>query len=157
MSNTSLIPIATYVLKVLPGVPVSISDDDYPVTVRITMAAIDPESVDGEKTPSTLRILKRPDPFALGGFMDSDEDDEDDSDEDDEEDDKSSEEEEEAPKKVLKGKKANGSKTSDKDVDMDEDDEDEDEEEEEDDDDDDDLLEVDPVTVCTLSPSTVSV
>ncbi|KAK7204051.1 hypothetical protein BZA70DRAFT_249661 [Myxozyma melibiosi] len=146
MSNSSLIPLGTYLLKVHPGVPVSISDEDYPVTVRITMAAIDPESVDGESTPSTLRILKRPDPLALGGYLDSD-DEEDDSEDDEEESEEEEEEEEEAPKK---GKKANGSKKADEDVEMD----DEDDEEDSEDDDDEDDFEIDPVPVCTLSPKT---
>ncbi|KAK9462000.1 uncharacterized protein V1516DRAFT_690547 [Lipomyces oligophaga] len=148
--SATLVPIATYLLKVVPGVPVSISDDDFPVTVRITMAAIDPEAVDDEKTPSTLRILKRPDAFPIGGLElgDSDSDDEDDDDEEDEDDD--DEEEEDEDEEVKKPKKASKKQAEDEDEDEDEDEAMDSDEES----DSDEEYEIDPIVLCTLSPST---
>ncbi|KAJ8096699.1 hypothetical protein POJ06DRAFT_278829 [Lipomyces tetrasporus] len=165
---SGLLPIATYTLKVPPGVPVTASEEDFPVTLRITMAAIDPEAVDDKKAPSTLRILKKPTAFPDGGLLlgddeDDDEDDEDfegddeeDDDEDDDEDDEEEEEEEEEEKE-KKSKKTNGVKESkkDADVEMGDGDDDEDDDDEDDDDEDEDEYEIEDVVLCTLSPETL--
>lgn len=114
--------------------------EEFPVTVRITMAAVDPESVDDKSEPSTLRVLKRAVPFGDDAFdIDSE-------DEDDEEDELDSEEEEE-PKESKKEKKDKKLKKQQKE-------EEEEEEEEEDEEDDEDDLddEVEEFVLCTLSP-----
>ena len=84
-----LLPVGSYTLELQPGEPQLAVEDG---TVRITLAAIDPENAEGDK-PSTLRILKKvydDDEDELSYPVDEDEDDEE-------------SEEEEKPKK---GKKA---------------------------------------------------
>lgn len=134
---SSLLPISTYNLALEPFNPVPAVDEDFPITVRLTMAAVDPEAADDKEEPSTVRILKRARPF-LDDDSDLDSEDEDEDDEEDELD----EEEEEKPK----SKKA--SKTED-------DEEDEDAEDAEDDEDDSDIEdddEIEEFVLCTLSP-----
>ena len=76
---SELLPLATYNLKVEPYTPTPAIDVTVPVTVRITLAAVDPEAVDEEGKPSTLRIIKRNPDFdddeddILGGDYDEDE------------------------------------------------------------------------------------
>lgn len=142
---SSLIPISTYNLALEPFNPQPALDDEFPVTIRLTMAAVDPEAVDDKEEPSTVRILKKARTFL-------DEDDEDDyldieADEDDEEDELDDNEEEEE----TETKKADGKKAGKKESEEAEDDEDEDEEDEEDSDIDDDD-EIEEFVLCTLSP-----
>lgn len=132
----SLIPISTYNLALEPFNPVPALDEDFPVTVRLTLAAVDPEAVDDKEEPSTVRILKR-----SRAFIDSDDEDLMDIEaEDDEDDELDSEEEQPKEAKAKKGKKAE------KEEDNEEEDEDEDESDIEDDD------EIEEFVLCTLSP-----
>jgi len=133
----SLVPISTYNLAVAPFSPVPAIEDEYPVTIRITLAALDPEAADDKEEPSTLRLLKRTNPF-----IDDDESDDDEDEEDEDEEDELDEEEEEKPKKSKKSKKAQ----------EEEDEEEEEDESSEDDDDEDD--DVSEFVICTLSPKT---
>lgn len=56
---SSLLPLAAYNLAIEPYIPVQAIESEMPVTVRITLAAIDPENIhDDDEQPSTLRILK---------------------------------------------------------------------------------------------------
>lgn len=130
----SLIPISTYNLAIDPFMPVAAIEEEYPITIRITLAALDPEAADDKEEPSTLRLLKRSAPFL------DDEDDEDEDDEEDELDEESEEEEEEEKPKSKKFTK------------KDAEDEDEDDEEEGSDDEDED--DVSEYVICTLSPKT---
>ena len=86
---SDLLPLATYSLNVEPYTPVPAIDVTMPITVRITMAALNPEAIDEENKPSTLRIIKRNPDFEdddfLGGDFDEDEIDEESSEEDEEE------------------------------------------------------------------------
>ncbi|AJS70551.1 Fpr3p [Saccharomyces cerevisiae YJM1202] len=111
---SDLLPLATYSLNVEPYTPVPAIDVTMPITVRITMAALNPEAIDEENKPSTLRIIKRNPDFEdddfLGGDFDEDEIDE-----------ESSEEEEE--EKTQKKKKSKGKKAESESEDDDEDDE----------------------------------
>jgi FK506-binding nuclear protein len=126
---SSLLPLASYNLALEPFVPTQAIDSDLPVTVHLTLAALDPNAIDDEEQPSTLRILKS---SPLSRLLDEDEDEEEDDDivdieaEDDEEEDDDEEDEE-----------------------KDEGDEDGDDEEDSEDDLDDDVEEF---VVCTLSP-----
>ncbi|KAK9448305.1 uncharacterized protein V1518DRAFT_418599 [Limtongia smithiae] len=151
---SAMLPISTYNLRLVPGVPVSAKEDDVPLTVRITLASLDPTPVDDLKTPSTLRILKRPAAFPMGGMlMDDSDDDDDDEDfesvdeEDDDEDDEEEEEEEEKPKK-----KANGHAEDVEMGDAEDEDDDDDDESESDEEDDDNDFEPEEFVVCTLGP-----
>ncbi|SCU78767.1 LADA_0A07470g1_1 [Lachancea dasiensis] len=143
---SDLLPLATYNLKVEPYTPTPAIDVTVPVTVRITLAAVDPEAVDEEDKPSTLRIIKRNPDFdddeddLLGGDFDEDElDDE-------------SEEEEEEPEAVPeKSSKAKKSKKQQKQQEEEEEEE-EDEEVDEDEEDDEDDEEFQEYVVLTLSP-----
>lgn len=56
---SDLLPLATYTINVEPYDPTPAIGMDMPVTIRLTMAAIDPEPFDDEKKPSTLRMIKR--------------------------------------------------------------------------------------------------
>lgn len=132
---SALLPLASYNLAIEPFVPIQAIDSDLPVTVHLTLAAIDPNAIDDEDQPSTLRILKS---TPLSRMLEEDEDDEDDEDldiadleaEDDEE---------------MEG--------DDDEEDEDEDDEEGSEDEDEDDEDDlDDEDDVEEFVVCTLSP-----
>lgn len=130
---SDLLPLATYNLNIEPYTPTPAIDVTRPVTVRITMAALNPEAYDDEKKPSTLRIVKRNPDFddeddILNGDYDEEE-----LDEEDEE-----EEEEEKPKKKKKSKEQEK--------------EEEDEEEEEDEDEDDEDDEFEEYVLLTLSP-----
>ena len=127
----SLLPIASYNLELKPFSPQPCQNENFPVTVRITLASIDPEAVDDKKEPSTLRILKQADIFAG-------EDDDDDDDDDDEED------------AEIKEEKVD----EDDDGDEDDDDEDDDEDDEDDEDDFEDDEAVEEHIICTLSPQT---
>ncbi|GME86487.1 hypothetical protein B5S32_g232 [[Candida] boidinii] len=134
---SELIPLATYNLAVEPYT-MKASSVDQPYTIRLTLAAIDPESVDEKKTPTTLRILKRK--FQVDDFSD-DEEDLDLEDLEDLEDDEEDDDEEEAEESEEK-KEEEGDEEDDDEEDDDEDDEDLDE-------DDDDMEEH---VICTLSP-----
>lgn len=85
---------ATYNLNIEPYSPTPAIDVTVPVTVRLTMAAIDPESLDDEKKPATLRLIRRNPAF----------DDEDDllADSEEEEEEESEEESEPETKKPKK-------------------------------------------------------
>lgn len=111
------------------------------MTIRLTLAAVDPEAVDDKAEPSTLRLLKRSTLF--DDDFDEDEDDEDDEDEEDDD-----EEEDDLDDEKDEPKKKKGSKDEEEDEDDEDDDEDEDDEDEEDEDDED----VSEFVVCTLSP-----
>ncbi|AMD22090.1 HGL250Wp [Eremothecium sinecaudum] len=133
---SDLLPMATYSLNVEPYTPTPAIDVATPVTVRITLVAIDPESMDDEKKPSTLRIIRRNPNFddedddILGDYNEEELEHSDEEDEDEEE-------EEEAD-----------AKDEDDDEGEDEDDDDEDEDEDEDEDDD----EFEEFVLATLSP-----
>ena len=158
---SDMLPLATYNLNVEPYEPTPAIGLDLPVTIRITMAAIDPESLDDEKKPSTLRMIKRNPEF---GEHDEGEDEEEDEDDDehhhhhhhhDDHDhdhhhhhhhDHDDEEEEEQEKSHKKGKKKAHSK-KDEESSSDEDLDDESDEESDDD-------EFEECILLTLSPET---
>lgn len=154
---SGLVPLSTYNLAVKPFRPVQAVHDGYPVTVRLTLAAVDPEPVEEGDEPSTLRILKKKE------YEDSDEEDEDyddeesdgSGDEDEEEEDKEKlvddEAEEEKPKKKS-SKSKKSQEEEDEEEEEEEDDDDEEEESEEDDDEEDDDEDVGEFVLCTLSP-----
>lgn len=140
----ALIPISTYNLALAPFNPVPAVEDDFPITVRLTMAAVDPEATDDKEEPSTVRILKRARPFIDDEAL-TELEAEEGSDEEDELDEESDEEVEE-PKKAKKSNKT-------EEVEEDEeDDEDEDDEDDEDDSDIEDDEEIEEFVLCTLSP-----
>lgn len=130
MSN--LLPLATFNLALDPFSPQPCQAEEFPITVRITLAAIDPEAVDDKEEPSTLRLLKKSelssedDDYLMGSSGDED------SEEDSEEE---SEEEKPASKKTA-AKKAAAKEDSDA--------EDSDEEDADD--------AVEEHVICTLSP-----
>ncbi|CCH59450.1 hypothetical protein TBLA_0B06250 [Henningerozyma blattae CBS 6284] len=112
---SDMLPLATYNLNVEPYTPTPAIDVTMPVTVRITMAAINPESYDKDEKPSTLRIVKRNPDFNdhddIDDIINGDYDEE----EMDSEDDVEEEEEETKPNKKnnkKEGKKA-GKKSKD--------------------------------------------
>ncbi|CCG22842.1 peptidyl-prolyl cis-trans isomerase [Candida orthopsilosis Co 90-125] len=140
---SQLTPIATYNLALKPFQPLPAIEEDFPVTIRLTLASLDPEAEDDKAEPSTLRILKK------AAFDEDEEDEEDDYDEEDEEDELDEEEEVTV--------KSNGSKNDievDEKVEEDDEDEEEEDDEEESDGDDEDDLDDDiaEFVVCTLSP-----
>ncbi|QHS75144.1 peptidylprolyl isomerase FPR4 [Saccharomyces paradoxus] len=92
---SDMLPLATYSLNVEPYSPTPALNFETPVTIRITMAAIDPEPFDDDKKPSTLRIIKRNPELADY-----------ENDEDYEEDESDSEQEAGVPKKSEKTKKS---------------------------------------------------
>lgn len=148
MSNNAnnCLPLASYTLAVFPGIPVAPIEQDFPVSVRITMAAIDPARIEGdEEEPATLRILKPADNF-------DDEDDEDDDDEDDDDEDDEVSAEDMAQIKKLIAANEDGLDEVEGGDDDEDDDEDDEMEFEEDDEDDDDEGEIEDFVVCTLSP-----
>ncbi|CCF58575.1 hypothetical protein KAFR_0E04240 [Kazachstania africana CBS 2517] len=130
---SDMLPLATYSLNVQPYDPTPAIGLDMPVTIRITMAAMDPEPFDDEKKPSTLRMIKR-----NPNFEDHDQDHEESSEDEESEE---SEEEEKEPKKKA-GKKEES------------DDDEEEEEEEESDDEEGEDDEFEECVLATLSPST---
>lgn len=135
---SDMLPLATYTLNVEPYDPTPAIGMDMPVTIRITMAALDPEPFDDEKKPSTLRMIKRNPDYDLYDYEDS---------EDEDVDEESEEEEEEKTQK--KGKKAHKhDHDHDHDHEHDHDDEEEDDEENEDEVDD----EFQECVLATLSP-----
>jgi FK506-binding nuclear protein len=131
---TSLLPLASYNLALEPFVPTQAIESDLPVTVHLTLAALDPNAIDDDEQPSTLRILKS---SVFSNFSDEDSEDEDEFDGEAEEgeaesEEEESEEDEEEIENIKKG---------------DADDEEGDDEEDDDDDDD-----VEEYVICTLSP-----
>ena len=56
---SQLTPIATYNLALKPFQPLPAIEEDFPVTIRLTLASLDPEAEDEKAEPSTLRILKK--------------------------------------------------------------------------------------------------
>ncbi|KAA8917790.1 hypothetical protein TRICI_000098 [Trichomonascus ciferrii] len=138
MSNGQLLPLSSYNLEVLPGMPTLAVDEDFPVSIRLTMAAIDPSKADGEE-PSTLRILKKPSDFPEDGLLyDSDED-------EDEDEEEEEEEKKEEPKKQKKDSKKSKKEEESEEYDDEEMDED-------DDDEDDEGFEIQEYALCTLGP-----
>lgn len=142
---SSLIPISTYNLALQPFNPVQAIDDEYPVTIRLTLAAVDPEAVDDKAEPSTLRLLKRTNLFV----DDEDLDDELLDLEAEEADELDSEEEEEEIKPKDKKNKKKSKKVEEEEEEEDEDEEDLDIDGSSDEEDDEDVSEF---IVCTLSP-----
>lgn len=132
---SDLLPLATYNLNIEPYTPTPACDDKMPVTIKITMAALNPEAYDKENKPSTLRIVKRNPDFHDADYDDILNGDYDEEEMDDEE--EESEEEEKSTKKNKKAKKAEKESSS------------EDEEDEEDESDDDEFEEY---VLLTLSP-----
>lgn len=147
---TELLPIATYHLNVEPYSPTPAIDVTMPVTIRLTMAALNPEAYDDEKKPSTLRIVKRNPDFdddeddILNGDYDEDEMDED-------EDAQDVDEEEEKPKKKGSKKESKAAAAAAAAEEEDDDDEEVDEEDVEAEDEDDEFEEF---VLLTLSPKT---
>lgn len=139
---SSLIPISTYNLALQPFNPVQAIDDEYPVTIRLTLAAVDPEAVDDKAEPSTLRLLKR-----SNLFVDDEDLDDDLLDIEAEEADELDSEEEEEEVKPKNKKKQNKKKVEEEEEDEDEEDLDIDGSSDEEDDED-----VSEFVVCTLSP-----
>lgn len=133
-----LIPVGAFTLEVLPEIPVLALEGEG--TIRLTLAALDPENAEGDK-PSTLRILRKvyPDDDDMISYSD-DEDDEDDEDEEDEE--------EEKPKKK------NAKKAVKDEEELEDADEDEDDDEDDYDDEDEEDFEISRTVICTLSPKT---
>ncbi|CCH45938.1 Peptidyl-prolyl cis-trans isomerase [Wickerhamomyces ciferrii] len=129
---SSLTPLASYNLALLPFTPTQAIESDLPVTVHLTLAALDPTAaIDDEEQPSTLRILKS----TAFNSIDSDDEDEDDEDLPEDEEDADLNEDED---KIEE----------DDDEENDDDEDDEDDEDDLEDDDDD----VEEYVVCTLSP-----
>lgn len=141
---SSLVPLSTYNLALKPFNPVPAIEDEFPVTIRLTLAAVDPEAADDKKEPSTLRILKRTNPFFDDGDFDEDMSDSE-AEESDELDSEESEEEEEKPKKSSKKEKSKKEEENSDEENADEDEGSSDEDIEDDED-------VSEFVVCTLSP-----
>ncbi|KAI5961254.1 FPR3 [Candida pseudojiufengensis] len=143
-----LTPISTYNLALKPFQPEPAIAEDYPITIRLTLASLDPEADDDKAEPSTLRILKKTQ------FHDEDDEDDVEYDEDDDEDDDDEDDDDEEDE-LDETVKTNGSK---EDIEIDEEEEDEDEDDDEDDEDDVDIDEdedeedISEYVVCTLSP-----
>lgn len=142
---SSLLPISTYNLALEPFNPLPALEEDFPVTVRLTMAALDPEAVDDKEEPSTLRLLKK------ARFVDELSDDLDDEEEEEEDQEEEDELDELAEKEVEDEEEQEKAEDDD-----DEDGEDDDNEDGEDDEDSEDDLddEIEEFVVCTLSPKT---
>jgi len=133
---TSLLPLASYNLALSPFTPTQAIESDLPVTVHLTLAAIDPEgAIDDDEQPSTLRILKS------SAFNNLD-DESGSEDEDFEEGEESSEGDEDADKIEEDQSSEDDEQNSD------EENEDDDEDDLEDEDDE----EIEEYVVCTLSP-----
>lgn len=113
---SDMLPLATYTLNVEPYDPTPAIGMDMPVTIRLTMAALDPEPFDDEKKPSTLRMIKRNPDYDLYDYEDS---------EDEESEESEESEEEEQQKKGKKGKKAEKQDSEDEEVAEEDEDEDE--------------------------------
>lgn len=142
---SSLLPISTYNLALEPFNPQPALDDEFPITIRLTMAAVDPEAVDDKEEPSTVRILKK-----TRAFLDDDDEDDDLLDIEADEDDELDEVEEVEEKNVAEVKASKKAKKAKKDEDEEEDDEDDEDDEDESDLEDDD--EIEEFVLCTLSP-----
>lgn len=143
----NMIPVWTYNLAVEPGMPVPVVDEDMPMSVRITMAALDPtNSYDEDNEPSTLRIIKRTSAFPEG-LLGSDSEDDEDEFEDAE---SSAEEEEEEEVPVSKKSKKAGSKKAEKEEEEEEESGESDEEMDSDDEEED----YAEYVICTLSTKT---
>ena len=69
---SDMLPLATYSINVEPYDPTPAIGLDMPVTIRLTMAAIDPEAFDDEKKPSTLRMIKRNPDYDMYDYDDID-------------------------------------------------------------------------------------
>lgn len=123
---SSLIPISTYNLALEPFNPQPALDDELPITIRLTMAAVDPEAVDDKEEPSTVRILKK-----ARDFLDDEADNNEDEDEN----------VEGVIEDIKKDLKKHKDKTSH-----------EEDEEDKDDSDIDDEDEIEEFVLCTLSP-----
>ncbi|CAR26644.1 hypothetical protein ZYGR_0H04620 [Zygosaccharomyces rouxii] len=150
---SDLLPIATYNLNVEPYTPVPAIDATRPVTIRLTMAAMNPDSYDDDKSPSTLRIIKRNPDYDSDGDILGDSEDEDEEEEDDEEEEEEEEEKDtkkgkkQENKKALKGKKEESESESEDEDDIQEDDSEEGSEFEDDE-------EFEEYVLVTLSPET---
>ncbi|CCD27175.1 peptidylprolyl isomerase FPR4 NDAI_0J02830 [Naumovozyma dairenensis CBS 421] len=71
---SDMLPIAMYNLNVDPYDPTLAVNSETPVTIRITMASIDPTPIDDKKLPSTLRIIKKTPGFGDDGCCGHDHD-----------------------------------------------------------------------------------
>lgn len=100
--NEQILPIGTYNLALKPFNPTAAISESFPVSITLRLAALDPEAVDDDAEPSTLRLLKRK--FDIDDYEDSDEESEDES--ADELDDEEEEQPKEQKKSPKKGKKA---------------------------------------------------
>ncbi|CCE61833.1 hypothetical protein TPHA_0B01600 [Tetrapisispora phaffii CBS 4417] len=151
-----MLPLATYSLNVEPFTPTPAIDVNTPVTIRITMAALNPDSYDDEKKPSTLRIIKRNPDFddedddILGDYDDEEIDNEDDEDEEEEEEEPMTAEE--TMKKLAEVKKSKNAKKQSKKDEAEEEEEEVEEEEDDDYDEDDEDDEFHEYILLTLSP-----
>lgn len=130
---SDMLPLAMYALNVEPYTHTPAVLLDTPVTVRITMAAIDPEPFDEDNKPSTLRIIRRNPVYLDAGEVD-----------------------EEKLIEELEGDEAaeDGDEASDDDKEEEDEDEDVDEDDEDEDEDDDGEDEYEECVVVTLSPET---
>lgn len=129
--NPALLPVSSYALVVRPGQQTPAIGSDYPISVRLTIAALDVlNPVDKKNKPSVLRMIRYP---STEGLSSSDEE-SDDSSEDEEMD----EEDEEQARRSRRSRKQDESEQENEDGD-----EDEEEDEEE--------VSFTSV-VCTLSP-----
>lgn len=137
MSN-QLLPLASFAVALIPGEPIVLPDEDFPVSIRLTMAAINPQPIDDEDNPSTLHILKHTDSFDDDMINKSSDE------ESDEEEEEEEEEKEEEKPKSKKEKKAAAKKAA----------EEAEQEEDEDMEDDEDVPGVEEHVICTLSPKT---
>lgn len=133
---TSLLPLASYNLALNPFTPTQAIESELPVTVHLTLAAIDPEgAIDDDEQPSTLRILKS------SAFRNLDEDSSDDDLSEDGEDAELNEDSDEDKIEEDSDEEDAGENDA-------EDDDEEDDEDFNDDEDD----EIEEYVVCTLSP-----
>ena len=57
-------------------------EDDFPISIRITLASLDPEAADDKAEPSSLRILKKSNSLLSDDYFEDDDDDEEDDEED---------------------------------------------------------------------------
>ncbi|KAM9926517.1 hypothetical protein OXX59_003155 [Metschnikowia pulcherrima] len=135
----AMIPLSTYNLALQPFTPAPAVQPEYPVAVRITLAAVDLEAVDEKAEPSTVRILKSRREF-IDDYSDSDAEESDELDSD-------NEAEAAAEKSEKKGKKS--SKSAQKAAEEAEEDE---EESSGDDSDVEDDADIEEFVLCTLSP-----
>ena len=142
---TEFAPISGYYQTLKPFNPRPCQTPEYPITVHLTLASIDPEPVDDEKQPTTLRLLKQRDMFEVDDSEDEDYNEEEDDKEENDDDDDDDDEKKPSKKSSKKNAKKSGKKDA-KDEEEDESDGDEIEETKEMDE------EIQDHILCTLSP-----